>query len=56
MIQGLSKIGSVAAEIFLIWTKVARANVAGTNVTVTVGICSKCSQEPTFKVLSKSGQ
>ena len=54
MIQGLSKIGSVAAEIFLIGTKVARANVAGTNVTVTVGICSRFFKEP--KVSSKSGQ
>ena len=26
------------------------------NVTVTVGICSRLSQEPTFKVWSKSGQ
>ena len=25
-----------------------------TYVTVIVGICSRCSQEPTFKVLSKS--
>ena len=56
MIQGLSKIGSVAAEIFLIWTKVARANVAGTNVTVTVGICSRFFKEPNSKVSSKSGQ
>ena len=31
------KIGSVTAEIFLIWTYVARTNVAWTNVTVTVG-------------------
>ena len=50
------KIGSVTAEIFLIWTNVARTNVTWTNVTLTVGICSKCSQEPTFKVSSKSGQ
>ena len=32
------KIGSVTAEIFLIWTNVARANVAWTSRTV--GICS----------------
>ena len=44
------------SEIFLIWTNVARTNVAWTNVTLTAGICSKCSQEPTFKVSSKSGQ
>ena len=31
------KIGSVRAEIFLIWTNVAKTNVAWTNVTVTVG-------------------
>ena len=40
----LVKIGSVIAEIFLIWTNVARTNaartnVAWTNVTLTVGIC-----------------
>ena len=28
---------------------------AWTNVTVTVGICPRCSQEPKFKVWSKSG-
>ena len=47
---------TVTAEISLIWTNVVRTNVAWTNVTLTVGICSKCSQEPTFKVSSKSGQ
>ena len=56
----------LTAELFLIWTNVAWTNVAWTNVawtnvawtnvTLTVGICSKCSQEPTFKVSSKSGQ
>ena len=51
----LVKIGSVTAGIFLIWTNVARTNVAWTNVTVMVGISSRCSQEPNFKVLSKSG-
>ena len=48
--------GSAAQPNFLIWTYVARTNAAWTNVTLTVGICSKCSQEPTFKVSSKSGQ
>ena len=32
--KSLVKIGSVTAEIFLIWTNVARRNVAWTNVTV----------------------
>ena len=50
--NSLVKIRSVIAEIFLIWTNVARTNVAWTNVTVTVGICSRCSQRPTFKVWS----
>ena len=49
------KLALVTAEILLIWTYVARTNVAWTNVTLTVGICSECSQEPTFKVSSKSG-
>ena len=35
----LIKIGSVAAEISLIWTNLARTNVAWTNLTVTVSIC-----------------
>ena len=52
----LVKIGSVTAEIFQIWANVARTNVAWTNVTVTVGFCSRGSLEPTFKVLIKSGQ
>ena len=43
--QNLVKIGSLTAEIFLIWT----------NVTMTVGICYGRYQEPTFKVWSKSG-
>ena len=46
----------LTAEIFLIWKIVARTNVAWTYVPMTVGICSRCSQEPTFKVLSTSGQ
>ena len=37
------KIASVTAKIFLIWTNVARTNVAWTNVTVTAGICCRCS-------------
>ena len=37
--KSLVKIGSVIAELFLVWTKVAKANVAWTNVTVTVFIC-----------------
>ena len=49
------KIGSITAKIFPIWTNVARTNVASTNVTVTVGICFRCSQKLTFKVSSKSG-
>ena len=56
MIATKVKIGSVTAEVFLIWTNVTRTNVAGTNVTLTVGIGSKCSKEPTFKVSSTLGQ
>ena len=50
------KIRSVTAEIFLIWTDVARTNVAWTNVNMIVGIFAGCSQEATFRVSSKSGQ
>ena len=39
-LESLVKIGSVTAEIFLIWTNVARTNIAWTDVIVTVGICS----------------
>ena len=46
------KIGSVIAEIFPIWSNVTRTNVAWTNVTVTVGTYSRCSQQPSFKVWS----
>ena len=35
--KSLVKIGSVRAEIFLIWTNVAKTIVAWTNVTVTIG-------------------
>ena len=37
--KSLVKIGSVTAEIFLMWTNIASKNVAWTNITVTVGIC-----------------
>ena len=47
--KSLVKIGPVTAEILLIWTNVARTNVV-------VVICSRCSQEATFKVSSKSVQ
>ena len=50
------KIGSVKVQIFLIRTNVTWTNVVRTNVTDTIGICSRCSQEPTFKISSKSGQ
>ena len=44
--KSLVQIGSVTAEIFLIWTKVARTNVtwtnvAWTNVNAIVDICSR---------------
>ena len=54
--QSLVKIRSVTGEIFLIWTNVTRTNVAWTNVTMAVGNYHRWSQEPTFKVWSKSGQ
>ena len=37
--KNLDKIGSVTAEIFLIWTNIAGTNIAWINVTMTVGIC-----------------
>ena len=55
-LYNLVNIGSVIAEIFLIWTAVARTNVAWTNVNLIVGICARYSQEATFKVSSKLGQ
>ena len=55
-LKNLVKIWSVTAETFLIWINVSRTNVAWTNVTVTVGICERWSQEPSLKVWSKSGQ
>ena len=48
------KIRSVTAETFLIWTNVARTNVARINVTMTIGICKRWYQEHTIKVWSKS--
>ena len=45
------KIGSVTAEIFLIWTNVARIIV-----TVTVGICSRCFQESFIKIGSVTAE
>ena len=54
--KSLVKIWSVAAEIFVIWTDVPRTNVTGINVIITAGICQRWSQEPTFKVWSKSGE
>ena len=35
----LVKVGSITAEIFLIWTLAARTNVAVPNVTTAVSIC-----------------
>ena len=55
-VYSLVQIESVPTEILLIWTIVARTNVAWTNVTMTVGICCRYSQDPTFKVWSKLGQ
>ena len=53
--QRLFKNLSVTAAIFLIWTNVTTKNVACTNVTMIVWICSIWSQEPTFEIWSKSG-
>ena len=44
-LNSLVKIESATVEIFLIWT-----NVAWTLITVTVGICCRCSEDPMFKV------
>ena len=50
----LVKIESVTPEIFLIqWRNVVGTNVVWKNVAVTVGICSRCSQNPMFRVWSK---
>ena len=54
------KIRSVTAEIFLIWTNVARTNVAWTNVHLTIVL--DCPERmgnsllKRFKVWGKSGQ
>ena len=50
------KFPNVMAYVLLIWINVTRTNVAWRNVTVTVEICSRCYQEPTLKMSSKSGQ
>ena len=55
-VSSFIKIGSVTVEIFLILTNVAKTNVAWTNVTMTVGICSRYFKEPIFEVSSKSVQ
>ena len=55
-LESLVKIGLVTDELFLIWTNVARTNIAWTNVNVTAGIYLRWLEEPTFRVWSKSGQ
>ena len=40
-LRSFNKIRSITAEIFLMWTNVARTNVALTNVIVIVGIMFK---------------
>ena len=51
------KFGSVTAEILLIWTNVARLNLAGTNFTMTVvDISYRWSQKADFEIWSKSDQ
>ena len=56
LVKKFGQIGSVTAEIFLIWTNVARTNVSWIYVTMTAGIYQRWSKEPTFKVWSKSDQ
>ena len=53
-LQSLVKIMSVSAEIFLIWTNVARTNITWTNVTVTVKICSRLAWSSHKVVLNQS--
>ena len=54
------KIRSVRAEIFLIWTNVAKTKVAWTNVTVTVGqlnqdgLVSVCVKFPPLSMFRSS--
>ena len=55
-VQSLIQIGPVTAEILLILTNFPRTNNAWTNFVVTIVICCICSQDPSFKVWSKSGQ
>ena len=55
-LKSLFKIRSVTAELLLVWTNVARIYIAGTNFTIAAGICSRRSQEPSFKVCSKLSQ
>ena len=50
------QIRSVAAEILLPGTNVARTYVGWTNGTMTVDIFSRWSQDSTFEILSKSDQ
>ena len=53
--KSLVKIGSVIAELFLVWTKVAKTNDAWTNVTVTVGVRKAIFvSTPTYVKLSLS--
>ena len=40
----------------MLWTNVAWTNIVWTNVTMTVEICLRLLQEPTFKDWSKFGQ
>ena len=60
-LQSLVKIGSVTAEIFLIWTYFARTNVAWTNVawtnvTVTVVILLAKAHKPAINVWAQLAQ
>ena len=52
--KSLLKNLSIPADIFLKWSNVTMKNIASINVTMIVGICSRWSQEPIFKVLSES--
>ena len=52
----LVKIRLVTDGIFLIWADVARTNIACTNVTVTVGLCSRWLQKPNFKIGSVTAE
>ena len=52
--KSLIKIGSITAGTFPIGTNDVRTNVGWTNVIVTVEIYSRCSQDHSFKVSSRS--